>query len=74
LIEKLRPLVLKDHVELNGLTELVCVDLAKIGQNPYIASKGCWTYPETPDLIRKVIGIVRANEVEWRRLASADAD
>jgi hypothetical protein len=69
LIERLRPIVLDGHVELNGLTELVCVDLTKIGATPYISPPSAWAYPETPDLIRKVIETVRKFDADWRREA-----
>jgi hypothetical protein len=70
LIEKMRPEVLRNHRELNGLTELVCVDLSKIGDDPKVAPVGAWTYPETPDLIRKIIAVVRMIDAELRCVSS----
>ena len=66
LIERMRSVVSARHVEMNGLTELVCIDLAKIGEKPYIAPAASWTYRETLDLIRRIIEVVRKNDIAWR--------
>ncbi|MGO8737829.1 hypothetical protein [Rhodoblastus sp.] len=56
-----------DH--LNGLSEIVRADIARMDSVSFPLHGGSWRYDETPDLIAKIVHCVRVYDAEWRATA-----
>lgn len=55
-----------DH--LNGLSEIVRANVARMDSVPVPFHGGRWRYVETPGLIAKIVHCVRVHDAEWRAM------
>lgn len=70
LYSELRLIMKETDDHLNGLSEIVRADIARIDSTPFPRQGGSWRYDETPDLIAKIAHCVRIHDAEWRTMAS----
>ena len=50
---------------LNGLLEVVCIDVGSLdGSFPFLPWTK-WKFPETPELVEKIAKLIFANDVQW---------
>jgi hypothetical protein len=55
----------KVHRKVNGLTEVVCVDIEKLNAAVHFPPNLACCYPETPYFIETIAKVVRDNDRNW---------
>ena len=67
MFEKLKAEMQAVHQNLNGLTEIVRIDLSRIDARGSFPSSHAWNYEQSFGLVESVLGVVRNMVVEWRK-------
>jgi hypothetical protein len=70
---EMRRIMKETDAHLNGLSEIVCTDVARMDSRAFPREGVAWRYVETPDLIAKIAQCVRIHDVEWRTMANSQA-